>query len=57
MRFVKRRNPALRPALKPEGVIVLEGLTRSWKDHVKAWKEARRGDSGKGDQFPTKPDQ
>jgi len=41
LRFVKRRNPALRPPIRPDGIILLEGATRNWRERLKALKEAQ----------------
>jgi hypothetical protein len=43
LRFVKRRNPALRPPARPDGIILLEGGTRDWRKRVEALKAAQTG--------------
>ena len=49
MRFVKRRDPMARPAIKPEGVIIFQGTTRNWRDRVKALKAAQDAEQIKDD--------
>jgi hypothetical protein len=49
MRFVKRRDPACRPAIKPAAIILLDGATRAWRDRVKALKAAQDADQNKED--------
>jgi hypothetical protein len=42
MRFVKRRDPASRPANKPEGIIIFQGAAaRNWRERVRALKAAQ----------------
>ena len=47
MRFVKRRNPTSRPAVKPEGVIVFQSTTRNWRERVRALKAAQEAEQHK----------
>ncbi len=56
MRFVKRRDPAARPTIKPQGIIIFQGATRNWRERVKALKAAQEAEQGKEDAFLTKPD-
>jgi hypothetical protein len=56
MRFVKRRDPAARPAAKPEGVIVFQSTTRNWRERVKALKAAQEAEQVKEDGALAKSD-
>jgi len=42
MRFVKRRDPATRPAVKTEGIIIFHtAATQNWRDRVRALTAAQ----------------
>jgi hypothetical protein len=56
MRFVKRRDPTVRLAAKPEGVIIFQSSSRNWRDRVKALKAAQEAEQGKDDGALSKPD-
>ncbi len=56
MRFVKRRDPAARPAVKPDGVIIFQTTTRNWRERVKALKAAQDAEQGKDEMALAKPD-
>jgi len=56
MRFVKRRDPAARPAAKPEGVIIFQTTTRNWRERVKALKAAQEAEPVKDEGGLAKPD-
>jgi hypothetical protein len=56
MRFVKRRDPASRPTIKPEGIIIFQSTTRNWRERVKALKAAQDADQGREEPIPPKPD-
>jgi len=56
MRFVKRRDPATRPAAKPEGVIIFHNNTRNWRERVRAMKAAQEAEPVKEDAILAKPD-
>ena len=49
LRFVKRRNPALRPPARPDGIILLEGATRNWRERLKALQEAQEIEENRPD--------
>jgi hypothetical protein len=59
MRFVKRRNPATRPAVKTASLIVFRNATQNWRERIKALKaaqEAQDSENCKGDTMLAKPD-
>lgn len=49
MRFVKRRDPAVRPVAKPDGVIIFQTTTHNWRERVKALKAAQEAGQAKDD--------
>ena len=49
MRFVKRRDPACRRAVKPEGTIIFHTATGDWRQRVKALKAAQETEQSKED--------
>jgi hypothetical protein len=56
MRFVKRRDPAARPTVKPEGIIIFQSATRNWRERVKALKAAQEAEQIKDESAMSRPD-
>ncbi len=58
MRFVKRRDPASRPAIKPESLILFQGARQNWRERVKALKAAQEQEAehAKDDGFLARPE-
>ncbi len=56
MRFVKRRDPTARPAIKTDGIILFDHATRDWRERVKALKAAQQAEQGKDEGTLSKQD-
>jgi hypothetical protein len=52
MRFVKRRDPATRPTVKPQGVIIFHTATANWRDRVRALTAAQAAEQNKDSATP-----